>query len=582
MAIPKIIHQTDKSNDVRKLYSYFREGLLSLHPGWEYKFYDDQACRKAVEEYFPALLGIYDRASVIQRTDIFRIIIVYGEGGFYLDMDTECLNLLDDLCEFRCVFGEELIISEEEAQRLGHRDWLRVGNFMFGSEAGHPLLLHILREMAEESRREVLTENDVLESTGPGLVTTVYHDLRKKLRDVVLLRNNDRTCLVTGGVSCHFGNYARHHHEGSWRWAENGKVKPAAGSVLKRPVGEEERKRVYDLIDSRICKISAPDDIYVLRTYNEKPDDGLTYVLNRASGIGVLTEDTGDMKGEKVLICGMPPSYTGRISGKNTNIVYTTFESTELPRLWARAMNKHYDYCIVPHPHISKVFESSGVKIPIKVIHQGFTRHKRKYRESKIGDIFRIGFLGVPYERKNLFKLYQACVNLYAEIPGLRLAVHVAKAYSGMFTPQFALVKHTPFVEWTEGRLTEDEISKWYGRLSCLVFPSSGEGWSFTPRESMYLGIPTVLTDIPVHRDLTVSGFYKEIPVSGKEDAVFEGKVFGEWDRVSVEEIENSIRDLYQNYGNYYIKALQGSRWIENKWTNESAQQRLLEFINSL
>jgi len=49
-----------------------------------------------------------------------------------------------------------------------------------------------------------------------------------------------------------------------------------------------------------------------------------------------------------------------------------------------------------------------------------------------------------------------------------------------------------------------------------------------------------------------------------------------------VEDIENSIRDLYLNYGRYYIKALEGSRWIENKWTNESMQQRLLEFINSV
>jgi len=85
-----------------------------------------------------------------------------------------------------------------------------------------------------------------------------------------------------------------------------------------------------------------------------------------------------------------------------------------------------------------------------------------------------------------------------------------------------------------------------------------------------------------VHRDLTASGFCKEIPVSGKEQAVFEGVVFGQWDRVLVEDIENSILDLYLNYGSCYVKALEGSRWIENKWTNESMQQRLLEFIKSI
>ena len=203
MSIPKIIHQTFKSRDIPPKYSSYRDGLTALHPGWEYKFYDDEACRQAVERHFPAFLAIYDRASVIQRTDIFRVIVVYGEGGFYMDMDVECLNPLDALCGFRCVFAEESTLTGEEALRLGHRDRLRVANCMFGSEPGHPFLLYILRKMAGESRRDILTENDVLESTGPGLVTTVYHDFRDKLRDVVLLPNPQPhvPCLGGGGVS---------------------------------------------------------------------------------------------------------------------------------------------------------------------------------------------------------------------------------------------------------------------------------------------------------------------------------------------------------------------------------------------
>jgi glycosyltransferase involved in cell wall biosynthesis len=228
------------------------------------------------------------------------------------------------------------------------------------------------------------------------------------------------------------------------------------------------------------------------------------------------------------------------------------------------------------------MFEASGVNIPVEIIHQGFTRYNRTYRDMKIGSIFRIGFLGVPYKRKNLFKLYQACVNLLGKIPGLRLAVHVAKLYKGMYTPYLGLIKYSPFVEWTEGSLPYDDIAKWYGRLSCLVFPSSGEGWSFTPRESLYLGIPTVLTNIPVHQELIESGFCKVIPVCGKEDADFDGNIYGEWDRVRVVDIEHSILDLYQNYGSSLIRALEGSRWIENNWTNESSQQCIINFFNAL
>ena len=96
------------------------------------------------------------------------------------------------------------------------------------------------------------------------------------------------------------------------------------------------------------------------------------------------------------------------------------------------------------------------------------------------------------------------------------------------------------------------------------------------------MGIPTLLTDVPAHDELVMSGYCKVIPVSGMEDSDFEGNVYGQWDRVSVQDIEDAIWDVYQNYGSFLIRAMQGSRWIENKWTNENSQQRVLEFMRSL
>jgi len=582
MPIPKLIHQTDKTHDIRDIYRRFRDGLLTLHPDWEYKFYDDDACRNAVEKYLPAFLPLYDSASVIQKTDIFRIVVVYGEGGFYLDMDIECLRPLDDLCEFRCVFAEEITLSEEEAVRLRHRDRLRVANYMFGSEAGHPFLLRLLRRIAVESRREIHNEEDVLESTGPGLVTTEYHDSREEMRDVVLLRNIDRTCVITGGVSCHFGNYAKHHHEATWRWIGGAKMSDRI-PVRRAIVSEDTRAKALEYINKEISATSPRDEIYVLLTYAHKPSDGLSYVHDRTSAIGEIVEDTKSLSGRKVLVSALPHLYIDRISSRNTNVAHTTFETTELPRFWVECINKRYHYCVVPHDYVKTVFENSGVEIPVNVIQQGFTRLNRLCARTSADDIFRIGFLGDPFPRKNLFKLYQACVNLLPQIPGLRLTVHVPDLRRlGYFTPELAVIKFSPFVDWTEGALSENELSKWYSELSCYVFPSSGEGWSFTPRESLYLGVPTLISDIPVHRELVDSGFYGVIPVREKEDSDCNGKVYGKWDRVSVEDIEKAILDLYKSYGMSLIKAIEGGKWIENKWTNESSQQRVLEFLQSI
>ncbi len=582
MAIPKIIHQTYKTNEMPRQLEEYRRKLIELHPGWDYRFYGDHECRDIVEQYFPSFLPIYEGSSApVQKADIFRIIVVNALGGFYLDIDVECIKSLDELCEFHCVFAEELTIKEEEAKQLGHRDCLRVANYMFGSEPAHPFLLHILRKIAEESQYEITSEHDLLESTGPGLVTTVYHNLCEELQDMVLLRNIDRTCPVDGGVSCNFGNYAKHHHVGTWRW-ENFPNPPKAVSAKRQAISQSQVHTVLREIDLEIDRFDIPEPIFQLRTYKEAPYDGLTYVYDRTSRLGILTDDTSNFVGEKVLVSGLPTGYLDKLSIQNTNVLYTTFESSLLPTQWVDAINKYFHYCIVPHAHVKSVFENSELKIPIEVIQQGFTRYKRKERKALEAKTFNIGFLGVPVERKNLFKLFQACVHLLADIPELRLRVHVPDYYGHMKAEYLGLVKMSPFVDWTEGHLIENEIADWYSELSCYVFPSSGEGWSFTPRESLYLGVPTILSDIPVHKELVESGYCKAIPVSGKEEADFNGIISGVWDKVSVADIENSIRELYLNYGSYYIKALQGSQWIEDKWTNEGSQQKLLDFLVTL
>jgi len=181
-----------------------------------------------------------------------------------------------------------------------------------------------------------------------------------------------------------------------------------------------------------------------------------------------------------------------------------------------------------------------------------------------------------------LLKLHQACSDLLGKIPGVKLVVHVSHYCDSIDKSEIAALKSASFIEWSEGRLTEDEIGGWYRNLSCFVLPTSGAGWSFTPRESLYLGVPTVLTDIPVHDELVASGHCKVIPTNGFEDARVEGRLLGEWYRVEVEEIQKAILELYERYGHYQIEAVKGSRWIESKWSNESMQQSILKFFSSI
>lgn len=581
MSIPKIIHQTYKSKKIPAAYRLLQKRVIDLHPGWSYRLYDDKDCYDLLKDHLQTFLPIFDGyAHNIMRVDVFRIIAVYLYGGFYLDLLV--LKKLDPLCAYNCIFAEEKTLTEQQARELHHIDQLRIANYMFGSVPGHPFLLEILIEMAKNSQRRISAPDDILEATGPGLITTVYHHTKTRYKDITILNNKDRICPkpFCRSISCHFGNYGMHHHFGTWRWNEDSHIS-GRSSKPKQPTPSLIKKITSEL-RSKFKSVNLNSHLYTLKTYHEDKYDGLTTVYHQVKEIGVVKTSTKHLVGKKVIVCGVPFLYLDKISNANKNVIYTTFETTELPDFWTNAINNHYKFCIVPHQHIKKVFKNSNVKIPIKIIPQGFNRYKRFYRKTISPETFRVGFLGVPVPRKNLFKLFFACQGLLAKIPTLKLSIHVSKFYEWSDNEAYNEIKNSPFVEWSECVLSDDQLSEWYGKLSCYIFPTSGEGWSFTPRESMYLGIPTIISNIPVHRELVKSNFYKVIRTRGLEDAKFHNSLYGRWHKVDISDIENAILDVFRNFSGYQEKALSGSIWIQDKWTQEQTRHQVFSFMNSL
>lgn len=326
------------------------------------------------------------------------------------------------------------------------------------------------------------------------------------------------------------------------------------------------------------------DEILVLETYSahESAYDGLSGLFNSVRDIGRIVEDTAAVCGAKVLVCGIGPLYQHKISPLNKNVIFTTFESDQLPEEWVRTIN-HYQHCIVAHAAIKEVFIASGIRIPVSVLHNGYQRYTRQEDGKVKHTSFNIGFLGIPVSRKNLIKLYEACKQLQQTmIPELQLYVHVATFYDWLDPTPFEEMKMDKMVHWTTGKLTPQEVSDWYSHLSAYVFPSSGEGWSYTPRESLYLGIPAIISDIPVHRDLIETGFYKRIKTSGKIPADFNGVVHGSWDNIETDDIRDAIEDVYRRHGHFLNKAAQGAEWIKNHWKNEDIASEIIDLFRTL
>ena len=75
-------------------------GCRALHPGWEWRFWDEAENRKFLLEHYPWFLPLYDSYEVpVNRNDAVRYFYLLHYGGVYLDFDVGCLRPLDELID---------------------------------------------------------------------------------------------------------------------------------------------------------------------------------------------------------------------------------------------------------------------------------------------------------------------------------------------------------------------------------------------------------------------------------------------------------------------------------------------------
>lgn len=108
MAIPKIIHQTYKSQTLPQEIEPIVAQLKALNPTWEYRFYTDDDILNYIKTHFDEkILTAYQKINPIYgtaRADLFRYLVLYREGGVYLDIKSTCIYPLDDVIKDDDVF----------------------------------------------------------------------------------------------------------------------------------------------------------------------------------------------------------------------------------------------------------------------------------------------------------------------------------------------------------------------------------------------------------------------------------------------------------------------------------------------
>jgi len=90
--IPKLIHFTFPSKEVanskNEMILNGLQNLVDLNPGWELKVWEDKEVEEFLIEKLPAdeWERLKDR-HIVEKSDVFRLLLMYYVGGFYQDID---------------------------------------------------------------------------------------------------------------------------------------------------------------------------------------------------------------------------------------------------------------------------------------------------------------------------------------------------------------------------------------------------------------------------------------------------------------------------------------------------------------
>lgn len=180
----------DIENNIRK--------LQDMNPQWTYRIFDDNDIEEYIRQYYgDVILSFYNRIDShygAAKADFFRYLVIYREGGVYLDLKSTVNLPLDQVIhnDDSYILSYWNNLPGQGHEGFGHYpglpDYIERGEIIqwyLAAAAGHPLLRKIIIKMLENIDRYNPYINGVgwtgtVTTTGPVMYTREIYDL---LRD---------------------------------------------------------------------------------------------------------------------------------------------------------------------------------------------------------------------------------------------------------------------------------------------------------------------------------------------------------------------------------------------------------------
>lgn len=295
------------------------------------------------------------------------------------------------------------------------------------------------------------------------------------------------------------------------------------------------------------------------------------------------------------IVVMIPPLFKRYSKPGTLNIGFTMFETSRIPNSWVENCNQ-MDAIFVPSTWNKRVFEKSGVKVPVFVVSPGIEVKEAKPTQPK--DMFSFYSIFQWTPRKSPSELIRAYWGAFTGNDRVEL---VLKTYrrSTERSEQNAIAKaignlrnevklsHYPKVRVIGNLLTKEEMAKLHYKSHCFVLPHKAEGLGLPHLEAMSFGKPVIATGYSGNMEFMneTNSYpinYTLTPVFGMNwfQPWYEGDML--WAEPDLQDLMEKMKFVYNNYDQALQVGHQARSYLQQNFSWKSKGKHLLSVVKDL
>jgi len=280
------------------------------------------------------------------------------------------------------------------------------------------------------------------------------------------------------------------------------------------------------------------------------------------------------------------------------NIGFTMWESSRLPDLWVKLCNE-MDAIFVPCSWNKKVFEESGVTVPVYLVQPGINPEEiPELREERAAtDKYNFYSIFQWIERKNPLGLVKAYFSEFSKSDNVALTLKTyknAKMYNNLqlITGEIEELKKDmnlgddyPELKIIPSFISNEEMNNLHNLSDCFVLPHRGEGFGMPHMEAMIRGNPVIATNYSGNTDFMSESNsypvnYTMTPAVGMGRYVpwYNGRMW--WAEADLKDMADKMRYVYENRKEARDIGMQGRIDIKGNLNLAASAKQFISAMN--